>query len=186
MSLGVQEFGFVADLVRREAAIVLTTGKEYLVETRLAPLARAAGAPGVADFVRGVQASGTARQRRAIVEALTTNETSWFRDAGVFEALRTEILPGLLESRGPVRPVRVWSAAASTGQEAYSVAMLMGEIAPGRRADILATTRRGAGGTPSSPSIGVCPHGSWPSISDAAAWSGSWTPNCGGASRSSC
>ena len=140
MSIGSPEFSFVADLVRREAAIVLEAGKEYLVEARLAPLARAAGVPGVNEFVRLVRQGAQPTHRWAIVEALTTNETSWFRDAAVFEGFRGELLPRLLQQRSPAQPLRIWSAAASTGQEAYSLAMMLtDELPPAWRFEILGT-----------------------------------------------
>ncbi len=140
MAIGVNEFNWVADLVRREAAIVLEFGKEYLVEARLMPLSREAGVADVGQFVRLAQQSAKASLRWAIVEALTTNETSWFRDASVFEGFRTELLPRLLETRAAHQPLRIWSGAASTGQEAYSLAMLLTEeLGPGRRFEILGT-----------------------------------------------
>jgi chemotaxis protein methyltransferase CheR len=140
MSIGPAEFAFVADLVRREAAIVLEPGKEYLVEARLSPLARAAGVPGANEYVQLARQPGNTGQRWAIVEALTTNETSWFRDAAVFQGFRTELLPRLVSTRSPHQPLRIWSAAASTGQEAYSLAMLLtDELAPGWRFEILGT-----------------------------------------------
>jgi chemotaxis protein methyltransferase CheR len=139
-TIGASEFDFVSDLVRREAAIVLERGKEYLVEARLAPLARAAGTGSVTDYVRALRQNGDHRQRWAIVEALTTNETSWFRDPGVFEGLRTELLPRLQSVRSLHHQLRFWSAAASTGQEVYSLAMVLADsLEPGRRHQILAT-----------------------------------------------
>lgn len=138
MSIAASEFDWVADLVRRETAIVLGAGKEYLVETRLTPLAYDAGETRVEDWVRRVRFGGTPTQHRAIVEALTTNETSWFRDAPVFDVLRGTVLPAVCAARRP-GPARVWSAAASTGQEAYSIAMLCHELGPSHRAEILGT-----------------------------------------------
>ena len=122
MSLGAREFDFVRDLVRTESAIVLDAGKEYLVESRLLPLARAAGHPDVTSYVAEVALRRQPRSRTAVVEALTTNETSWFRDNDPFTALRTTVLPALAETRTR-RSIRIWCAACSTGQEPYSVAM---------------------------------------------------------------
>lgn len=140
MSISVTDFNFVTDLVRRESAIVLQPGKEYLVEARLAPLAKAAGMAKVGDFVRQVSLERDRKQCWAIVEALTTNETSWFRDASVYEGFRTELLPKLKAARRMHQPLRIWSAAASTGQEAYSLAMmLIDELEPGRRYEIVGT-----------------------------------------------
>lgn len=140
MAISPAEFTWVADLVRREAAIVLYPGKEYLVEARLLPLSRAAGVATTDEFVRIARRPASANERRAIVEALTTNETSWFRDAAVFEAFRKDLLPKLVQARGPHQPVRIWSAASSTGQEAYSLAMILTEeLGPGRRFEIIGT-----------------------------------------------
>ncbi len=140
MSIGSSEFSWVSELVRREAAIVLPPGKEYLAEARLLPLARAASVTDTNAFVRQAQQPGNAVQRRAIVEALTTNETSWFRDAAVFESFRRNLLTEVTTGRPPYQPLRLWSAAASTGQEAYSLAMLLREeLGPAGRFEILAT-----------------------------------------------
>ncbi|MBN9610188.1 MAG: hypothetical protein BGO26_02170 [Actinobacteria bacterium 69-20] len=140
MGVGPSEFTWVSDLVRRESAIVLPPGKEYLVEARLLPLARAAGLAGVDAYIRAAQRPTSLAERRAIVEALTTNETSWFRDATVFASFRRDMLPRLLADRMAHRPLRIWSAAASTGQEAYSLAMLLiEELGPARRFEIIGT-----------------------------------------------
>jgi chemotaxis protein methyltransferase CheR len=140
MAIATAEFNYVADLVRREAAIVLEPGKEYLVEARLLPLARAAGHTDIGRYVRLAQQPANREQRWAIVEALTTNETSWFRDASVFEGFRKELLPRLIESRPAYQPLRIWSAAASTGQEAYSLAMLLTEeLGSSRKFEIVGT-----------------------------------------------
>ena len=122
MSIGTREFGFVRDLVRTESAIVLDAGKEYLVESRLLPLARAAGHPDVTSYVAEVALRRQPRTLTAVVEALTTNETSWFRDNDPFTALRTTVLPALAKTRTR-KSLRIWCAACSTGQEPYSVAM---------------------------------------------------------------
>ncbi len=120
--MGSREFDFVRDLVRSESAIVLDTGKEYLVESRLLPLARAAGHSDVTSYVADVALRRQPRLLTAVVEALTTNETSWFRDNDPFTALRTTVLPTLAKTR-PRKAIRIWCAACSSGQEPYSVAM---------------------------------------------------------------
>ena len=122
MTIGVREFQFVRDLVRAESAIVLEGGKEYLVESRLLPLSRTAGHPDVSTYVSAVASRRDPRELAAIVDALTTNETSWFRDIDPFTALRTTVLPALAKER-PNRTLRIWCAACSSGQEPYSVAM---------------------------------------------------------------
>ncbi|MFP3713993.1 CheR family methyltransferase [Puerhibacterium sp. TATVAM-FAB25] len=140
MSLAPDTFAFVADLVRRRSAIRLEAGKEYLVESRLLPLARERGCAGVDAFVREVRTAGREADLVRVVEALATHETSWFRDQTPFEALRTQVLPDVLRRRGPAARVRVWSAACSSGQEPYSVAMVAAEtLPPGASIEILAT-----------------------------------------------
>jgi chemotaxis protein methyltransferase CheR len=121
-AISVESFSFVSDLVRRESAIVLETGKEYLVEARLTPMARQAGFGDVNELVRTLQTKRDPSIAKQVVEALTTNETSWFRDAEPFNALRTMVLPDLAGNR-PSGSLRVWSAACSSGQEAYSIAI---------------------------------------------------------------
>lgn len=122
MSLSARSFGYVAELVRRESAVELT-GKEYLVASRLAPLARAAGLEGADAVDRYVHlVRGCREEARRVVEAVVVTETSWFRDGAPFRALTGELVPALRLRR---RPLRVWSAGCSTGQEPYSVAMTL-------------------------------------------------------------
>jgi chemotaxis protein methyltransferase CheR len=130
MTLSHADFAFVSALVRREAAIVLAPGKEYLVEARLIPVARQVGAPSVAVFLAELQRHPNVEHQRRIVDALTTNETSWFRDREPFVALTDVVLPELVKSRAGVRKIRVWSAASSSGQEAYSLAITLEESLP--------------------------------------------------------
>jgi chemotaxis protein methyltransferase CheR len=139
MTLTTDSFDFVADLVRRRSAIQLDRGKEYLVESRLAPLARQAGVD-VDQFVRQVRTARRETDYELVVEALTTNETSWFRDAAPFEALRNHVVPALMRERGSIGRLRVWSAACSTGQEAYSIVMTLGDVLPSSASvEVLAT-----------------------------------------------
>ncbi len=127
MTLAADSFNYVADLVRRESAIVLDTGKEYLVESRLLPLARAAGKASVAEYIDALRARPTQADKVAVVEALTTNETFWFRDMEPFEVLKSEIIPELLRTAAHKRKLTIWSGACSSGQEAYTIAMIMAE-----------------------------------------------------------
>jgi len=137
MTLSAADFTFVANMVRREAAIVLAPGKEYLVEARLIPVARQVGAASVAEFLANLQRRPTADDQRRVIDALTTNETSWFRDREPFAAMTDVVLPELVKSRAATRKVRVWSAASSSGQEAYSLAITMQEnLPPGWTYDI--------------------------------------------------
>ncbi len=141
MSISARTFAYVADLVRAESAIVLMPGKEYLVESRLLPLAKTAGHRDVDAYVAELERNRHQVGNRAVVEALTTNETSWFRDAEPFAALREVVLPGLAAARGPASPIRIWSAACASGQEPYSIAMTVKDTPSmaGRRVEILGT-----------------------------------------------
>lgn len=130
MTLSAHEFQFVSSLVRREASIVLEPGKEYLVEARLLPLARKAGLGSVTEFLLRAQGATGRLDRDGIVDALTTNETSWFRDREPFSAMTDMVIPQLVKSRGPLRSMRVWSAASSSGQEPYTLAILLKENLP--------------------------------------------------------
>jgi chemotaxis protein methyltransferase CheR len=141
MTLATTNFDWVRDLVRRESAIVLQPGKEYLVEARLLPVARQMGLPDVGKLVETVRMRPDLESTRKIVEALTTNETSWFRDGDPFTALTSTVLPQLLAARGPVDRLQIWSAACSSGQEPYTIAMLLEDALPGAasRVSITAT-----------------------------------------------
>jgi chemotaxis protein methyltransferase CheR len=140
MALTVQEFTYVSDLVRRHSAIVLETGKEYLVEARLLPLAREAGIPTVSEYINRAQHRPAPDTQEKIVDALTTNETSWFRDSEPFQAMTAHVLPDLIPTRSANRTLRIWSAACSSGQEPYSLAMVLQEQLPaGWSYEILAT-----------------------------------------------
>ena len=131
-------FAYVADLLRRETAMLCEPGKEYLVEARLLPLARAAGQPDVDSYV--ARLSSDLAERARAVDALTINETSWFRDLAPYQAFTEAMLPPLLEARKHVKHLDIWSAACSSGQEAYSLTMLLKEhLPPGWTARIHAT-----------------------------------------------
>jgi chemotaxis protein methyltransferase CheR len=130
MSVTAPELAFVRDLVYRRSAIVIEDGKEYLVESRLAPLAKAEGFGSIGEMVARMRGQPPNGLHAKVVEAMTTNETSFFRDQHPFEALKINILPALRKARAPTRSLRIWSAACSTGQEAYSIAMLVREHFP--------------------------------------------------------
>ncbi|MCG8153028.1 chemotaxis protein CheR, partial [Pimelobacter simplex] len=115
-------FASVSALVRKETSMVYDEGKEYLVEARLTPLATARGL-GLEQYV--ARLAFDADERRKVVDALTINETSWFRDHSPYQAFTDVMLPSLLEQRALTRRLRIWSAACSSGQEAYSIAMLL-------------------------------------------------------------
>ncbi len=119
-------FAEVAALVRRRAGIVLTEDKSYLLETRLGPVLARFRLASLAALGEKLRALPGEALERAVVEALTTHESSFFRDGRPFEHLRA-LLPRLAAGRMATERLRIWSAACSTGQEAYSVAMLAAE-----------------------------------------------------------
>jgi chemotaxis protein methyltransferase CheR len=142
MSMTTVEFDYLRKLVREQSAIVLDSGKEYLVEARLAGLVREQGMSTVTDLVAKLRGLRDGPLHTQVVEAITTNETLFFRDPPLWETLRGEVLPELVERRRGERRLRLWSAACSSGQEPYSLAMLLaehfGELA-GWEVHILAT-----------------------------------------------
>lgn len=125
-----QDFEYVCRLVRDRSAIVLEPGKEYLVETRLSPIARQLQLGSVGDLIGKMRAGSDNGLHTRVVEAMVTTETSFFRDLRPFEALRLAVLPELIRKRQAERALRVWCAATSTGQEPYSLAMLLREHFP--------------------------------------------------------
>lgn len=131
MSISAAEFEYVRTLIRERAGIALEPGKEYLVESRLDPLARQEGFPTLSHFIASLKASPLAGGlHHKVVQAMTTNETSFFRDVRPFEVLKTLVLPELIAQRAAQRALNFWSAACSTGQEPYSVALVMREAVP--------------------------------------------------------
>ena len=134
------DYDFLRKLLRERSGLDLSADKQYLVESRLIPLARRAGLPGIAELVAKVK-SGSDGLTSEVVEAMTTNETFFFRDKIPFDHLRETILPALLQARASRRSLRIWSAACSTGQEPYSIAMCVREFAAlaGWRIEIVAT-----------------------------------------------
>lgn len=134
-------FAFLAGLVKARSGIVLTADKGYMLETRLGPLLRREGLPGLDALALRLRAPRAEALTAELVEALTTNESSFFRDGKPFEHLK-RLLPRLAAARPPGQPLRIWSAACSSGQEAYSVAMVAAELGAalgGRRVEILGT-----------------------------------------------
>src|SRR4051812_48619830 len=131
MPLSAAAFDYVRALVHRGSAVVLDQDKAYLAEARLLPLARREGFASVGDFVARLSARPADALHQQVVEAMTTNETSFFRDHHPFEGLRQVILPEIIRRRGGERCLNVWSAACSSGQEPYSLALLLREHFPG-------------------------------------------------------
>lgn len=123
-------FGFIRTLVRDKAAIVLDAHKSYLVESRLSPIVRAHGLHSFENLVEQLRKPNSGGLVQEVVEAMTTNETSFFRDLHPFEALKRQVLPELIARREKEQKLTIWSNACSTGQEAYTIAMLLREHFP--------------------------------------------------------
>jgi chemotaxis protein methyltransferase CheR len=134
------EFDYIAAFVKRRSGLVLAADKAYLVESRLTPLARRLKLSGLSDLVCALQ-RGDATLQKLVVEAMTTNETLFFRDRLPFAQCERLILPQLVKARRPGQPIRIWCAACSSGQEPYSLAMLIEELdlASQARFEILGT-----------------------------------------------
>ncbi|HEX8916106.1 MAG TPA: protein-glutamate O-methyltransferase CheR [Humisphaera sp.] len=130
MALDPETFASLARLVEQRTGIVLSAGKEYLVESRLTPVVRREALGSIAELAAKLRGPGTDALAARVCEAMTTNETSFFRDVHPFEMLRTKVLPGLIAARAAERKLHFWCAASSTGQEPYSVLMLLREHFP--------------------------------------------------------
>jgi chemotaxis protein methyltransferase CheR len=130
MAMTAKTFEYVRQLVLTRSAIVLEPGKEYLVESRLLPLAKVHGFAALDDFIDAMAANAFGTMHRQTVEAMTTNETSFFRDIHPFDALKKHIIPDLLTRKAASRQLNIWCAAASTGQEPYSMVMLLRDHFP--------------------------------------------------------
>lgn len=124
------DYDFICKLLRDTSANVLESGKEYLVETRLAPILHRLALSSVRDLVARLRAPGNAALVVQVVDALMTTETSFFRDVHPFESLRKIVLPDLIRRRASERALSIWCVASSTGQEPYSLAMLLRESFP--------------------------------------------------------
>jgi chemotaxis protein methyltransferase CheR len=118
-------YRFLQEHVYSQAGIVLEEDKHYLFDSRLTPIVRELGLGSINDLCALLQATRQPEVGRQVVEAMTTNETYFFRDPAHYDAIRTVLLPRLKEERRDSRKLRFWSAASSTGQEAYSLAMLL-------------------------------------------------------------
>jgi chemotaxis protein methyltransferase CheR len=134
------EYDFLRKLLKERSGLDLSSDKQYLVESRLIPLARKAGLADLAELVQRIK-GGAEALTSDVVEAMTTNETFFFRDKIPFDHLRQTILPELVQARAHRRTLRIWCAASSAGQEPYSIAMCVREFAAlaGWRVEIVAT-----------------------------------------------
>ena len=136
------EYDYLRKLLKERSGLVLSSDKQYLVESRLLPIARKSGLTGLGELVQKIKTPGTEALIVEVVEAMTTNESFFFRDKIPFDHFREAIMPSLVAARAKQRRVRIWCAAASTGQEPYSLAMCLKEMAgqiSGWRVEIIAT-----------------------------------------------
>jgi len=131
MSVSNSSFNYIRELVFKLSAIVLEDGKEYLVESRIGPIAKAEGFNTVDQLAEALRNNPHNGLQSKVVEALTTNETSFFRDLHPFETLKDVILPEIAKARSSSKKLNIWCAASSSGQEPYSIAMLLRENFPG-------------------------------------------------------
>jgi chemotaxis protein methyltransferase CheR len=123
-----QNYRFLAEYLQRESGIVLEAGKHYLLESRLTPVVRRHSLTNLNDLCSVLQTHPHSPVHREVVEAMTTNETMFFRDSALWDELKTTIFPELVEVRKQTRRLRFWSAASSSGQEAHSIAIALMEM----------------------------------------------------------
>ena len=136
------DFDFLRAYLKQRSGLALTAEKRYLIESRLGPVCRRFGIASLRDLVGALKVSRDTGIERAVVEAMTTNETFFFRDRAPFDLFRDVLLPQVIARRASQRRIRIWCAASSTGQEPYSLAMLLQEAGPrlaGWHVDIVAT-----------------------------------------------
>jgi chemotaxis protein methyltransferase CheR len=137
-----EDFDYLRRLLKERSGLTLAAEKDYLLESRLTPVARRNGLGGLSELVKLLRQPGQSALAIAVTEAMTTNETFFFRDRVPFDHLRDTILPALVTARAREKRIRIWCTAAASGQEPYSIAMLLNAMAPqlaGVRVDILAT-----------------------------------------------
>jgi chemotaxis protein methyltransferase CheR len=142
------DFAYIAALLKERSGLIVTPEKTYLFETRLLPVARRANLGTLEQLIAAMRTGRNEALIGEVVDAMTTNETSFFRDRHPFEAMKKVLLPGLIERRAAQKHLRIWSAACSTGQEAYSLAMMLRDDFP-----LLAGWRVEIVGTDISPSV---------------------------------
>lgn len=130
MSVSKSDFNYIRELVLERSAIVLEDGKEYLVESRIGQVAETEGFDTINQLVKALRKNSHNGLHSKVIEALTTNETSFFRDINPFETLKDVVLPELIDNRNKSRRLNIWCAASSSGQEPYSIAMVIREHFP--------------------------------------------------------
>jgi chemotaxis protein methyltransferase CheR len=127
MKVGTPQFTFLCELLRKKTGVVIDISKEYLVVARLMPIVRQRAIPSLDTLIDRIRKGVDPTLERDVLSAMMTHETSFFRDKSPFETLRQKLLPELIERRAVQRQLTIWSAACSTGQEPYSIAILLNE-----------------------------------------------------------
>ncbi len=138
----VEDFDFLATLLKERSGLVLTRDKAYLLETRLMPVARQRNMKGLEELVDALRIDREEELATLVTEAMTTNESLFFRDTKPFDQFRDLVMPKMMQNRAGLKKLRIWSAACSSGQEPYSLAMMISENAAklsGWRVEIVAT-----------------------------------------------
>jgi chemotaxis protein methyltransferase CheR len=125
-----EQFSALSHLLKNETAVVLEAGKEYLVESRLSCLANEEGFQSLTEMIEVVLRRSDLALNKRVLLALTTNETSFFRDVTAFEFFKSTTIPEMKRCRAPSKAITIWSAACSTGQEPYSIAISLKENFP--------------------------------------------------------
>jgi chemotaxis protein methyltransferase CheR len=139
-SITAENYAFLQRYIYQESGIVIDAGKNYLLESRLLPIVRQENLSTLNDLCNLLRATTALPLKSRVVESMTTNETLFFRDVTLFDALQKQILPNLVAARNGSRRLNIWSAAASSGQEAFSIAMILDEMRlEGWRIQILGT-----------------------------------------------
>lgn len=134
INIGQTEYDLIRAYIKKVCGITLSDSKKYLVETRLTRLVVESGASSFSEFYQKISISDDPKLRDKIIDAMTTNETLWFRDSAPYETLQEELLPKWVK-KSKHSKIRIWSAACSTGQEPYSVAMIIDDFCK-RRSDL--------------------------------------------------
>ncbi|MEQ8707440.1 MAG: protein-glutamate O-methyltransferase [Rhodospirillales bacterium] len=136
------DFAFISGMLKQRSGLIVTQDKMYLLESRLMPIVRKRGMKDLSELISQLKSSRDEGLTQEVIEAMTTNESFFFRDTRPFDIFRDQIMPGLLERNAARRQIRIWCAAASSGQEPYSLAMILKEMSAkisGWRIEIVGT-----------------------------------------------
>ncbi len=140
------DYDYLRGFLKTRSGLVLSNDKQYLIESRLMPIVRKQGMAGISELVQKLKTPGNEALASKVTEAMTTNESFFFRDKTPFDHFKEVMLPALMKARAARRHIRIWCAAASTGQEPYSLAMILKEMGPqiaGWRFEIVGTDLSG-------------------------------------------